>query len=215
MWTLHGKHRWWWGVVIFIMGVYVFRNEWPLYVYWLYTMFVCEIKYYDNDSSWVFGVVCRPLDPNTMSFSENWLLGLIIYQIWRYIMGYYDFLSWISFEIIWSSIMISNCLLPMDIFQNKISKVPKFGRAFVNLLWRIFRTPQQTDYAIMTSLFRQNESFWRDYVKMTMFWRYNIVVITSCVQWVTHGHFLFPCPVFFRNGYERCSRHGPLTRYVK
>ena len=27
-------------------------------------------------------------------------------------------------------------------------------------------------------------SFWRNYVKMTSFWHYNDVIITSCVQWV-------------------------------
>ena len=26
-------------------------------------------------------------------------------------------------------------------------------------------------------------SFWRDYVKITSFWRYNDVIITPCVQW--------------------------------
>ena len=40
--------------------------------------------------------------------------------------------------------------------------------------------PQQPHHAIMTSLLRQNDVI--NYVKMTSFWRYNII-ITSCVQW--------------------------------
>ena len=38
---------------------------------------------------------------------------------------------------------------------------------------------QQTHHAIMTSLLRQNDVI----LKMTSFWRYNDVTITSCVQW--------------------------------
>ena len=45
-------------------------------------------------------------------------------------------------------------------------------------------TTQQTHYVIMTSLLRKATSFWRNYVKMTSFWRHSDVIITSCVRWV-------------------------------
>ena len=35
----------------------------------------------------------------------------------------------------------------------------------------------------MTSLLPQNDVIWRKYVKMTSFWRYNDVIITSYVRW--------------------------------
>ena len=50
---------------------------------------------------------------------------------------------------------------------------------------------QQTHYAIMTSLLRQNDVIWLNYVKMTLFWRNNDVIITPCVQgvgWTIEGH---------------------------
>ena len=40
----------------------------------------------------------------------------------------------------------------------------------------------------MTSLLRQDDVIWHNYVKMTSFWRYNHVIITSCVQWVCAYH---------------------------
>ena len=42
------------------------------------------------------------------------------------------------------------------------------------------QTTQQTHYAIMTSLLRQNDVIWRNHVKMTSFWRYNGVITVMC-----------------------------------
>ena len=38
---------------------------------------------------------------------------------------------------------------------------------------------------VILTYLRQNDVVWRNYVKMTSFWRYNDVIITLCVQWET------------------------------
>ena len=46
-------------------------------------------------------------------------------------------------------------------------------------------TSHRTYDLMITSLLRQTTLFWRNDVKMTSFWRYNDVIITSYVRWDT------------------------------
>ena len=59
---------------------------------------------------------------------------------------------------------------------------------------------------MITSLYRQNDAIWRNYVKMTSFWRNNDVIIVWCVCWVVMLIFTMATICAITNLYQ--SQHG-------